>query len=94
MILQVRECCEQKMIATNVQWLHAEAEVMIEKERKKDLALLYPLLMPLTNGLTPLVHKLTQHITQQGLCAIGPLQGDKVNTHSHKYSFSIDPNFN
>ncbi|XP_015111572.1 cullin-2 [Diachasma alloeum] len=78
-IPKVRACCEEKMVAAHVLWLHAEAESMIENERKKDLALLYMLLRPLPSGLTPLVQKLTQHITQQGLNAIGPLQGENVH---------------
>lgn len=68
------------MVAAHVAWLHAEAEVMMENERRRDLALLYPLLRPLPGGLTPLISKLTDHITQQGLQAIGTLQGDNVHT--------------
>lgn len=78
MLLQVRQCCEEKMVAAHVTWLHAEADTMIENERRKDLSLLYPLLRPLPAGLVPLVQKLTHHITQEGLQAIGPLQGDNV----------------
>lgn len=51
---------------------------MIDNERKRDLSLLYPLLRPLPSGLTALVQKFTQHITQQGLQAIGSLQGENV----------------
>ncbi|KAG7210335.1 hypothetical protein KM043_011873 [Ampulex compressa] len=77
---KVRKCCEEKMIAVHVSWLHAEAENMIENERRRDLSLQYALLRPLPFGLAPLVQKLTQHITQQGLQAIGPLQGENVHT--------------
>lgn len=77
---KVKQCCEKKMIAVHRTWLYSEAETMIEQERKRDLALLYPLLWPLPSGLVPLVQKLTQHITQQGLQAIGPLQGENVHT--------------
>ena len=77
-VLQVRQCCEEKMIATHVAWLHTEAEIMIENEHRRNLSLLYPLLMPIPSGLAPLVQKLTQHITQQGMQAIGSLQGDNV----------------
>ncbi|XP_043260873.1 cullin-2 [Colletes gigas] len=77
---KVRQCCEEKMIATYVTWLHTEAENMIENERRRDLSLLYPLLKPLPVGLTPLVQKVTEHITQQGLKAIGNLQGENVHT--------------
>lgn len=66
------------MIASHMTWLHAEAENMIENECKRDLSLLYPLLRPLPVGLTPLVQKLTEHITQQGLKAIGNIQGENV----------------
>lgn len=66
------------MIATHIAWLHAEAESMIENERRRDLSLLYPLLRPIPSGLTPLLQKFTQHITQQGLQAIGSLQGENV----------------
>ncbi|XP_076240147.1 cullin 2 [Calliopsis andreniformis] len=91
---KVKQCCEEEMIATHVAWLHAEAESMIENERRRDLSLLYPLLRPIPNGLTPLVQKLTQHITQQGLQAIESLQGENVHTQfvesilhvHHKYS--------
>lgn len=75
----MRACCEEKMVDAQAEWLHAEAENMIKNESKRDLALLYPLLRPLPGGLDPLVQKLTRHITQQGLQAIGPLQGENVN---------------
>ncbi|KAL6444005.1 hypothetical protein ACFW04_001751 [Cataglyphis niger] len=77
---KVRACCEEKMVDAQADWLHAEAENMIKNESKRDLALLYPLLRPLPGGLDPLVQKLTRHITQQGLQAIGPLQGENVYT--------------
>lgn len=77
---KVRACCEEKMVDAQADWLHAEAEIMIKNESKRDLALLYPLLRPLPGGLDPLVQKLTRHITQQGLQAIGPLQGENVYT--------------
>lgn len=67
------------MVDAQADWLHAEAEIMIKNESKRDLVLLYPLLRPLPGGLDPLVQKLTRHITQQGLQAIGPLQGENVN---------------
>ncbi|XP_076183973.1 cullin 2 [Ptiloglossa arizonensis] len=79
-VAKVRQCCEEKMIASHMTWLHAEAENMIENECKRDLSLLYPLLRPLPVGLTPLVQKLTEHITQQGLKAIGNIQGENVHT--------------
>lgn len=66
------------MVAAHLSWLHAEAEAMIQNERRWDLSLLYALLRPLPSGLAPLVQKFTQHITQQGLQAIGPLQGENV----------------
>lgn len=66
------------MVAAHVAWLHTESDLMVEHERRRDLALLYPLVRPLPSGLTPLVQKLTQHITQQGLQAIGPMQGENV----------------
>lgn len=77
---KVRACCEEKMVDAQADWLHAEAEIMIKNESKRDLTLLYPLLRPLPGGLDPLVQKLTRHITQQGLQAIGPLQGENVYT--------------
>lgn len=77
---KVRQCCEEKMVAAHLTWLHAEVDAMIQHERRRDLALLYPLLRPLPNGLTPLVQKLTQHITNEGLKAIGSLQGENVHT--------------
>ncbi|CAK9817563.1 Cul2 [Anthophora quadrimaculata] len=91
---KVIQCCEEKMIATHVEWLYKEAESMIENERRRDLTLVYPLLRPLPQGLVPLVQKLTQHITQQGLQAIGSLQGENIHTQfvesmldvHHKYS--------
>lgn len=66
------------MIATHVAWFHWEGQRMIEYERKRDLSLLYPLLRPLPSGLTTLVQKFTEHITQQGLQAISSLQGENV----------------
>ncbi|XP_031832846.1 cullin 2 [Nomia melanderi] len=77
---KVKLCFEEKMIATYMTWLHTEAESMIQNERKSDLSLLYPLLRPLPGGLTPVVQKLTEHITAQGLKAIGNLQGENVHT--------------
>ncbi|XP_043675705.1 cullin-2 isoform X2 [Vespula pensylvanica] len=77
---KVSQCCEEKMVAAHLSWLHAEAEAMIQNERRWDLSLLYALLRPLPSGLAPLVQKFTQHITQQGLQAIGPLQGENVYT--------------
>ncbi|XP_046743415.1 cullin-2 [Diprion similis] len=76
---KVRQCCQEKMVAAHLSWLHAEADVMIENERTRDLSFLYPLLRPLPSGLAPLIRKLTAHITQQGLRAIGTLQGDNVH---------------
>lgn len=73
------------MVAAQANWLHAEAKAMIENERRQDLSLLYPLLRPLPMGLAPLVQKLTQHITQQGLQAIGPLQGENVTNIISSY---------
>lgn len=78
-VVKVRSCCEQKMVAAHVTWLHAEGELMIEQESKRDLSLLYPLLKTLTNGLGPLIQKLTQHITQKGLEAIGTLQSENCH---------------
>lgn len=66
------------MIATHVSWFHWEGKRMIEHERKRDLSLLYPLLRPLPSGLTALVQKFTEHITQQGLQAISSLQEENV----------------
>ncbi|XP_012254401.1 cullin-2 [Athalia rosae] len=77
---KVRQCCQEKMVAAHVVWLHTEAESMVENERRDDLSLLYPLLRPLPSGLAPLIRKLTDHITQQGLQAVGTLQGDNVHT--------------
>lgn len=78
-MLQVRACCENKMVAAHVKLLHTEAEMMIKNESRRDLALLYPLLRSLPGGLDPLVQHLTDHIKQQGLQAIEPLQGENVN---------------
>ncbi|XP_033335780.2 cullin 2 [Megalopta genalis] len=77
---KVKLCCEEKMIATCVSWLHTEAESMIVNESRRDLSLLYPLLRSLPDGLTPIVQKLTEHIIQQGLKAIENLQGENVHT--------------
>ncbi|XP_066597628.1 cullin-2 [Prorops nasuta] len=76
---KVKQCYGEKMVQAHVTWLHAEAESMIVNERRRDLALLYPLLRPLQGALAPLAIKLTQHITEQGLQAIGPLQGENVH---------------
>lgn len=77
---KVRQCCEEKMIATHLELLHTEGKSMIENERRRDLSLLYPLLRPLPLGLPVLVQKVTQHITQQGLQAISSLQGENIHT--------------
>ncbi|CAD6243262.1 GSCOCG00012654001-RA-CDS [Cotesia congregata] len=78
-VSKVRQCCEEKMIAAHVTWLHTEAESMVEQEHRRNLSLLYPLLRPLPGALTPVIQKLTQHIIQQGLNAIGHLQGDTIH---------------
>ncbi|XP_051172711.1 cullin-2 [Leptopilina boulardi] len=77
---KVRRCCEEKMVAAHLTWLHAEVDAMIQNERRRNLALLYPLLRPLPNGLGALVQKLTEHIINEGLKAIGSLQGENVHT--------------
>ncbi|KAJ8679584.1 hypothetical protein QAD02_015371 [Eretmocerus hayati] len=77
---KVRQCCEEKMVAAVVSWLHTEADGMVEHERRKDLALIYPLLRPLPSGLSHLVKKLTEHIKHEGLQAIGSLQGENIHT--------------
>ncbi|XP_076654096.1 cullin 2 [Halictus rubicundus] len=77
---KVKMCCENKMIASCVSWLHTEAESMIENENRKDLSLLYLLLRSLPDGLNPIVEKLTEHIIQQGLKAIENVQGDNIHT--------------
>ncbi|XP_058810413.1 cullin-2-like [Phymastichus coffea] len=77
---KVRQCCEEKMVAAHVAWLHTEVDAMVEHERRKDLSLIYPLLRPLPSGLAHLVRKLTQHVTNEGLQAIGSLHGDNVHT--------------
>lgn len=66
------------MVAAHVAWLHTEVDAMVENERRKDLALIYPLLRPLPSGLAHLVQKLTEHITNEGLQAIGSLHGENV----------------
>lgn len=86
---KVRHCCEENMIAAHKSWFYVEAESMIKNERSRDLALLYPLLRPLPHGLTPLVQKLTQHITQQGLEAIIPLQGENVHIDFVETTLSV-----
>lgn len=75
----MRQCCEEKMIAVHATWLHTESQAMITSERKKDLFLIYPLLKPLASGISLLAQKFTEHVTQQGIQAIGPLQGENVN---------------
>lgn len=100
-VAKVRLCCEDKMVAAHLAWLHTESELMIDKERTRDLSLLYPLLRPLPGALVPVVQKLTQHITQQGQNAIGNLQGENVHTQFTesmlevhiKYSEMIDEVF-
>lgn len=79
-VLKVKRCCEEKMITAHLAWLHAEAEAMIENERRWDLTLLYSLLRTLPYGLAPLIRKFMEHITQQGLQAITPLQGENIHT--------------
>ena len=66
------------MVAAHVAWLHTEVDAMVENERRKDLSLIYPLLRPLPSGLQHLVQKFTEHITNEGLQAIGSLQGENV----------------
>ena len=78
------------MVAAHLTWLHAEVDAMIQHERRRDLALLYPLLRPLPNGLAPLVQKLTQHITNEGLKAIGSLQGENVRLICN-YNYNYNP---
>ncbi|XP_014214129.1 cullin-2 [Copidosoma floridanum] len=77
---KVRQCCEEKMVAAHVTWLDTEVDAMVQHERRKDLALIYPLLRPLPGGLSHLIQKLTAHVTNEGLQAIGSLQGENVHT--------------
>lgn len=67
------------MVAKPVAWLHTEVDAMVENERKKDLALIYPLLRPLPSGLAHFVQKFTDHITREGLRAINSSQADNVS---------------
>ncbi|OAD55361.1 Cullin-2 [Eufriesea mexicana] len=91
-VAKVRRRCEGKMIAAHIAWLHSEGKNMIDNERKGDLSLLYSLLKPLPS------EKFTQHVTQQGLQAIGSLQGENIHTQfvetmmdvHRKYSELID----
>lgn len=77
---KVRQCCEEKMVAAHVAWLYTEVDAMVKNERRKDLSLIYPLLRPIPSGLIHLAQKLTEHITNEGLQAIGSLQGENVHT--------------
>ncbi|KAL7296446.1 cullin-2 [Trichogramma pretiosum] len=78
-VSKVKHCCEEKMVAAHVEWLHTEVDDMIKNERRKDLSLIYTLLKPLPSGLIHLVDKLADHIADEGIKVIGLLNGDNIH---------------
>lgn len=79
-LLKVRQKCEQHMVAEHLSFLYSECSAMVQNERRKDLANMYPLLKSVSNGVSVLVETVLEHIRQQGLQAIGNLRGDNTPT--------------
>lgn len=77
---KVRAKCDQHMVAEHLAFLHGECRTMVRQERRRDLALVYPLLRSVRDGLGVLVAELTEHVQQRGLEAVTCLRGDNVHT--------------
>lgn len=61
------------MVAEHLQFLYSECTTMVQEERRKDLANMYPLLKSVSNGVTVLVDTVLDHIKSQGLQVCGIL---------------------
>lgn len=67
------------MVADHLSFLHGECKAMVNQERKKDLANMYPLLRSISSGVSVLIGHVMDHIKQQGLEAVTGLRGDNVS---------------
>lgn len=72
--------CQQRMVADNLQFLHAECAEMVKQEKTQDLENMYTLLKPICGGLSLLVDQVEEHIRTTGLEAVNGLKGDNVPT--------------
>lgn len=79
-VLKVRQKCEKHMVAEHLHFLYSECNSMVQEERRKDLANMYPLLKSVSNGVSVLVETVLDHIRNQGLKAISNLRGDNTPT--------------
>lgn len=55
------------MVAEHLHFLYSECNAMVQEERRKDLANMYPLLKSVSNGVSVLVETVLDHIRNQGL---------------------------
>ncbi|XP_054268118.1 cullin-2-like isoform X1 [Macrosteles quadrilineatus] len=86
---KVRSRCELHMVADHLSFLHGECEAMVQQERCKDLANMYPLLRSVPSGVQVLIAHVMNHIKQQGLEAVTGLRGDNVHSQFVESMLSV-----
>ena len=85
----MRAKCEEEMVAGHLPVLHSECGTMVSEERKEDLRNMYPLLQPVTGGLTVLVQHVMAHIKERGLLAVTGLHGENVSFCTASYKKNL-----
>lgn len=81
-------CCHYKverrvhfeLVEQHLSVLQGEAGKFVAEERTDDLANMYRLLKPVSNGLKPLVASVQEHVKKQGLQAVHQLTGEHLAT--------------
>lgn len=76
---KVSHRCETHMVAEHLQFLYSECSNMVQQERRKDLSNMYDLLKSVQNAIVVLVDNVLDYIKNQGLTAIGNLQGENIH---------------
>ncbi|XP_044742186.1 cullin-2 [Chrysoperla carnea] len=106
-ISKVHQRIEKHFVEEHLEVFHTECRDMIQKNRTKDLANMYPLLKRVPNGLSVPIAEFLDHVKEEGLRAVSCLKGDTVHIQFvenilrvyHKYGkliekvFSGDQNF-
>ncbi|XP_071958139.1 cullin-2-like [Antedon mediterranea] len=69
---------QQRMVADHMKFLHSECRDKVREESTEDLARMYELLRPVTNGLGIMVQELELHIKETGLAAISNLKRENI----------------
>jgi cullin 2 len=71
------------MVADHLVFLHGECKAMVQEERRKDLANMYPLLRSVKDGIGVLIDEVLEHTKAQGLETVRGLKGDNVSKKSN-----------